>query len=93
MSDIVTAPFVAVRFMLDAVAEPGLLPRLMEPFAKRGLVPSRMWSHRGAEEMHVEVALDEAPAEAVLLIEGNLRQVVGVRSVALLRRTDIRRAA
>jgi hypothetical protein len=93
MSESVVAPAVAVRFMLDAAAEPGLLPRLMEPFAKRGLVPSRMWSHRGAEAMHVEVALDDAPAEAVPLIEGNLRQVVGVYSVTLLRRSEIRRAA
>ena len=39
-------PDVAVRFMLDADPDPGLLPRLLQPFAKRDLVPDRMWSHR-----------------------------------------------
>ncbi len=93
MSDTESALVVAVRFMLDAEADPGLLPRLLVPFAKRGLVPDRMWSHRGVDAVHVEVALDAVPAEAVPLIEGNLRQVVGVHSVTLLRRTDMRRVA
>ena len=88
-----TAPAVAVRFMLDADPDPGLLSRLLMPFAKRGLVPDRMWSHRGAGTMHVEVALEAAPANEIHLIEGNLRQVVGVRSLTLLRRADLRRVA
>ncbi len=93
MSDSEAVPAVAVRFMLDADPEPGLLPRLLTPFARRGLVPDRMWSHRGADAMHVEVALEAAPVAEIHLIEGNLRQVVGVRSVTLVRRADIRRVA
>jgi acetolactate synthase regulatory subunit len=93
MSESETAPAVAVRFMLDADPDPGLLPRLLTPFARRGLVPDRMWSHRGDDAVHVEVALEAAPAAEIHLIEGNLRQVVGVRSVTLLRRADIRRVA
>jgi hypothetical protein len=31
--------------------------------------------------MHVEIAMDAMPATAIHLIEGNLRQVVGVRHV------------
>ncbi len=84
---------VAVRFMLDAEPEPGLLSRLLQPFAKRGLMPDRMWSHRAVSVVHVEVAVDAVPAREVHLIEGNLRQVVGVRSVILLRRADMRTAA
>ena len=38
---------VFVRFLLDADASPGLLPRLLQPYAKRDLVPDRMWSYRG----------------------------------------------
>jgi hypothetical protein len=93
MSDSDAAPAVAVRFMLDADPDSGLLPRLLVPFARRALVPDRMWSHRGPDAMHVEVALEAAPAAEVHLIEGNLRQVVGVRSLTLLRRADIRRVA
>ncbi len=75
---------VAVRFMLDADAAPGLLPRLLQPFAKRDLTPDRMWSHRSGEHMHVEIALAAMPVEMVALVAGNLRQVVGVRSLAQL---------
>lgn len=83
----------SVRFMLDADPDPGLLSRLLIPFARRGLVPDRMWAHRGVASVHMEVALDEAPADAVALIEGNLLQIVGVRSVTLLRRRNMPRAA
>ena len=72
-------PVVAVRFMLDADAEPGLLPRLLQPFAKRDLIPDRMWSHRTGPLMHVEIALEAMPGDAVHLVEGNLRQVPLVR--------------
>jgi hypothetical protein len=86
-------PTVAVRFMLDADAAPGLLPRLLQPFAKRDLVPDRMWSHRAGDVIHVEIALEAMPGEVVHLVEGNLCQVVGVRSVAQVRPEAVRRAA
>jgi hypothetical protein len=86
-------PFVAVRFMLDADADPGLLPRLLQPFARRDLVPDRMWSHRAGDTMHVEIAMAEMPGEVVHLVEGNLRQMVGVRSVTQLRPEALRQAA
>ncbi len=72
---------VAVRFMLDAEASPGLLPRLLVPFARRDLMPDRMWSHRSGEVVHVEIALEAAPSGEVHLLEGNLRQVIGVHNV------------
>lgn len=94
MSDSADAPPTeAARFMLDAEPDPGLLPRLLAPFARRNLLPDRMWSHRGATVVHVEIALDAAPADCVPLVEGNLRQVVGVHCVTLLRRGNMRHAA
>jgi len=81
---------VSVRFLLDADSCPGLLPRLLQPFARRGLTPDRMWSHRANDTMHVEIALDAMPAEEVHLVEGNLRQVVGVRRVLQARPERIR---
>lgn len=86
-------PSVAVRFMLEVDAAPGLLPRLLQPFAKRDLIPDRMWSHRAGETMHVEIAMAAMPGDAVHLIEGNLRQVVGVRSIAQVRPDAMRKAA
>ncbi len=86
-------PTVAVRFMLDADATPGLLSRLLQPFAKRDLVPDRMWSHRAGDTMHVEIAVAEMPCDVVHLVDGNLRQVVGVRSLTQVRPEAIRHAA
>ena len=86
-------PFVAVRFMLDASPSPGLLSRLLQPFAKRDLVPDRMWSHRSHDVMHIEIAMDAMPSEVVHLVEGNLRQVIGVRQVNQLRPSQLRRVA
>ena len=87
------APDVAVRFMLDVDADPALLSRLLAPFARRNLTPDRMWSHRSDQTMHVEIAMDAMPEVAVPLVEGNLRQVVGVRSITRLRPDCQRNAA
>ena len=35
--------------------------------------------------MHVEIAMEAMPGDVVHLVEGNLRQVVGVRSVTQVR--------
>lgn len=86
-------PTVAVRFMLDADTAPGLLSRLLQPFAKRDLIPDRMWSHRAGDTMHVEIALAAMPGDVVHLIDGNLRQVVGVRSLTQVRPEALRQAA
>ncbi|HEX3574885.1 MAG TPA: hypothetical protein VHU42_09815 [Rhodopila sp.] len=84
---------VFVRFLLDADVSPGLLPRLLQPYAKRDLVPDRMWSHRTGDTVHVEIAMEAMPAEVVHLVEGNLRQVVGVRSVSRVARPCLRQVA
>jgi hypothetical protein len=75
------ASVVSVRYMVDADASPGLLSRLLQPFAKRDVTPDRMWSHRSDETMHVELAVHALPVEYAHMIEGNLRQVVGVQTV------------
>jgi hypothetical protein len=84
---------VFVRFLLDADPSPGLLSRLLQPYAKRDLVPDRMWSHRAGDTIHVEIAMEAMPAEMVHLVEGNLMQVVGVRSVSRVARSCLRQVA
>jgi acetolactate synthase regulatory subunit len=81
-----------VRFLLDAECSPGLLPRVLQPFARRDLVPDRMWAHRAGDTMHVEIAVEAMPDEEIHLVEGNLRQIVGVRQVIQVR-PEARRAA
>ena len=80
-----SAPEMSVRFLLDAESSPGLLSRLLQPYARRDLTPDRMWSHRNGAVMHVEIALEAMPEQMVHLVEGNLWQVVGVQQVSLLR--------
>ena len=87
------APDVAVRFLVDVDADAALLSRLLAPFARRNLTPDRMWSHRSGVIMHVEIALEAMPEGVVSLVEGNLRQVVGVRSLTQVRPQDRRYAA
>ncbi|MEA2745660.1 MAG: hypothetical protein QOF90_3259 [Acetobacteraceae bacterium] len=84
---------VFVRFLLDADPSPGLLPRLLQPYAKRDLVPDRMWSHRAGDTIHVEIAMEAMPAEVVHLIQGNLLQVVGVRTVSRIAQSCLRQVA
>lgn len=84
---------VSVRFLVDAEASPGLLSRLLMPYAKRDLIPDRMWSHRSGDRVHVEIAMDAMPQEVVHVVEGNLRQVIGVQSVTQLRPSAVQRVA
>jgi hypothetical protein len=77
----------SVRFTVVADASPGLLPRLLQPFGKRDLSPDAFDARRRGDTMLVEIAMEAMPAEMVHLVEGNLGQVVGVRSVT--RRQEI----
>lgn len=69
---------VAARFHLLAEASAGLVPRLLQPFAKRDLVPDLLLVRRDGDALRVEIALDAMPAGMVHLVAGNLAQVVGV---------------
>jgi hypothetical protein len=80
-----------VRFHLLAEASPGLIPRLLQPLAKRDLVPDLLLARREGEAMRVEIAIDALPAGMVHLVAGNLAQVVGV--IDLNGGVEARRAA
>ena len=77
-------PCRSVRFELLTDAEPGLLPRTLAPFARRDLVPDRVRAQRQGRAMMVEIGVDAMPSEMLHLVEGNLRQVVGVQRVVVV---------
>jgi acetolactate synthase small subunit len=84
MSDSLDGALVAARFTVLAEAGPGMLPRLLEPFAKRDLTPDSVRAAREGREaslMRVEIALSAMPLPMVGLVAGNLGQVVGVLRV------------
>jgi len=71
-------------FHVAAPADPGLLPRLIEPIAKLGAVPSRV--HASSEsgdgsELSVDLRLSGVSLRTARLVEYALRAIVGVRQV------------
>jgi hypothetical protein len=71
-------PLRPIRFAVEAFAEPGLLARLLAPFTRRAIDPDTMQVRRHGAKLHALFAVDEMPAEMIHLVEGNLRQVIGV---------------
>jgi hypothetical protein len=71
-------------FFVSAPADPGLLPRLIEPIAKLGAVPSRVHASRESgdgSELSVDLRLTGVAPRTAKLVEYALRAVVGVRQV------------
>lgn len=73
--------FVTARFLVQARAEPGLLPRLLEPFAKLGEMPTRVHASRESgdgSEITVDLRATGLAPRTAELIEFGLRRIVGV---------------
>lgn len=77
-------------FSVTGTADPGLLPRVMEIWAKRGLVPQRLHStrgERGACELSVDVQDVGLDPRRVRQFAEEMRRIVGV-SLVLVSETD-----
>ncbi len=82
-------------FSIQAEAEPGVMPRVLELFAKRGLVPRRWVSgvtgpetgSRG-RELTIDVQVAGLTPETQAYIAGCLRQVWGVGAVLTSERDE-----
>jgi acetolactate synthase small subunit len=71
-------------FSVIATAEPGTMPRVLEIFAKRGLVPDRWLSAIAGPrdgELHMDIQLADADAELVERLAQSINQIVCVQSV------------
>jgi hypothetical protein len=69
------------RFDLRAEPSPGLLPRLLQPFAKRDVTPDLFQARQGIGEMEITIVCDDLEPGMAALIAGNLGQVIGVTRV------------
>jgi hypothetical protein len=69
------------RLDLRAEPSPGLLPRLLQPFAKRDVTPDLFQARRAGEEMDITITCHELEPGMAALIAGNLGQVIGVSRV------------
>lgn len=71
-------------FYVVGDADPSLLPRIVGPVTKLGLVPSRLHaSNEDGDGAHltVDLRLADVPEAAAARVESGLRSVVGVRQV------------
>jgi len=80
VSDRSPAPL-AVSFSIRALAEPGIMPRVVELFAKRGLVPQR-WSSAVSETgLGIEIQMTGLDRDVADYIARCVRQIHGVETV------------
>lgn len=93
MSDVTDEALVTARFTVTADATPGLLCRVLEPFAKRDLIPDAVRASREGEALRAEIALHAMPLGMVHLVAGNLGQIIGVRRVEAMEGRVVRLAA
>jgi acetolactate synthase regulatory subunit len=93
MSEHLEEPLVAARFTVIADGSPGLLSRVLEPFAKRDLILDTLRATREGDAMRAEIALHAMPLGMVHLVAGNLGQIVGVRRVEAMEGRVVRLAA
>ncbi len=71
-------------FSIQAAAEPGVMPRVLELFAMRGLVPRRWVSDvtgPGGRELAIDVQVAGLAPEAQAYLARCLRQIWGVGTV------------
>lgn len=71
-------------FALRAAAGPGILPRILELFAKRNLVPTKLHSAvigPNGDDLQVDIQMEGIEAELAGYIARCLRQIYGVDSV------------
>jgi acetolactate synthase regulatory subunit len=71
------------RFSVQASAEPGVMPRLLELFAKRGVVPDRWHSTLARQAMTLSIDIEVAGLEGdtVVYVANCMRQIAGVELV------------
>ena len=71
-------------FAVQARAEPGVMPRVLELFAKRGLVPSQ-WhatlAGPGCSELHIDIQVEGMERALAEYVARCLRQLVDVEVV------------
>jgi len=74
------SPF-SVCFSVQARAEPGVMPRVVELFAKRGLVPQKWHSTASGEALTIDVQMGGLDRDLSGYIARCMRQITGVETV------------
>lgn len=80
VADAGALPFTA-SFSVHAAPEPGVMPRVLELFAKRGLVPQRYHAAAMSKQLTIDVQIAGLDRDAVDYIARCMRQIAGVEVV------------
>ena len=70
-----------VWYSVHACSEPGVMPRVLELFAKRGLVPHKWHSTASGTELMMDVQIGGLGHELAGYIARCMRQIAGVETV------------
>ena len=70
-------------FSVHALPEPGVMPRVLELFAKRGLVPQRYDGTASDTVLTIEVQIGGLGRDMVDYIARCMRQITGVEAVLI----------
>ena len=70
-----------VLFTIQARAEPGVMPRVVELFAKRGLVPQQWHSNAAGSVLSIDLQIAGLGRELADYIARCMRQITGVETV------------
>jgi len=69
-------------FSIHASADPGVMPRVLELFAKRGLIPSRWHSAVGpSQDLVIDIQMEGMERDQALMFAAAIRQIVTVEVV------------
>jgi acetolactate synthase small subunit len=68
-------------FSVHAEAEAGVMPRVLELFAKRGMVPTSWHSRVAAGELTIDLQMRGLDGETAAYMAACLRQIVSVTTV------------
>ena len=68
-------------FSVIAKPDPGVMPRVLELFAKRGLVPSYWFSRAGAAELTIDLQMERLDRDTTAYLAACFRQIPAVRTV------------
>jgi hypothetical protein len=78
----------SVAFSIRALAGPGIMPRILELFAKRGLVPQRWYSAVSDMGLGIDIQMTGLDRDTADYIARCMRQVHGVETVFTIESTS-----
>jgi acetolactate synthase small subunit len=89
-----SAAFMTVGFSIHADADPGVMPRLLELFAKRSLIPSRWHSDLedptgSAPTLTIDLQVSGLNHQQINHVAASMRSMVSVISVLTYEKFDV----